>query len=78
MITPILQMGKLVLALKKTKPGRLGGSVGSASDFGSRHDLVVRGFEPHIGLCADSAGPAWDSPSLSLPHSYALSLSQNK
>ena len=36
--------------------------------FGSGHDLTVRGFEPHIGLCADSVEPAWDSqfPSLSL------------
>ena len=24
------------------------------SDFGSGHDLTVHGFEPHIGLCADS------------------------
>ena len=37
-------------------------------DFGSGDDLTVRGFEPRVGLCADSAEPAWDS----------LSLSQNK
>ena len=24
-------------------------------DFGSGRDLVVCGFEPHIGLCADSS-----------------------
>ena len=37
-------------------------------DFGSGHDLVVRGIESHIRLCADGAEPAWDSlsPSLSL------------
>ena len=27
------------------------------SDFGSGHDLTVRGFEPHVGLCADSSEP---------------------
>ena len=27
------------------------------SDFGSGHDLPVRGFEPHIGLCADCSEP---------------------
>ena len=38
-------------------------------DFGSGHDLMVCGFEPHVGLCADSTEPAWDalSPSLSAP-----------
>ena len=35
-------------------------------DFGSGHDLVVRGIESHIRLCADGAEPAWDS--LSPPH----------
>ena len=35
-------------------------------DFCSGHDLTVRGFEPHIELCADSTEPAWDSFSLSL------------
>ena len=40
-------------------------------DFGSGHDLTVFGFEPHVGLCADSTGPAWDS----LPPSLSLSLS---
>ena len=37
--------------------GRLGGSVGSASDFGSGHDLAVCEFEPRVGLCADSSEP---------------------
>ena len=27
-------------------------------DFGSGHDLTVREFEPHDGLCADSGEPA--------------------
>ena len=38
-------------------------------DFSSGHDLTVHGFEPCIGLCADSAEPGWDSlfPFLSLP-----------
>ena len=35
-------------------------------DFGSGHDLPVRGFEPHVGLCADGVEPAWDSLSLPL------------
>ena len=37
------------------REGRLGGSVGSASDFGSGHDLAAREFEPRVGLCADSS-----------------------
>ena len=37
--------------------GRLGGSVGWASDFGSGHDLAVREFEPRVGLCADRSEP---------------------
>ena len=35
-------------------------------DFGSDHDLMVHGIEPHMGLCADSMEPAWDSLSPSL------------
>ena len=27
------------------------------SKFGSGHDLSVREFEPHVGLCADSSEP---------------------
>ena len=34
--------------------GPLGGSVGGASDFGSGRDLMVREFEPHVGLFAVS------------------------
>ena len=44
-----------------------------ALDFGSGHDLTVREFEPCIGLHADSGQPAWDSLSLSLCPSWALS-----
>ena len=33
--------------------GRLGGSVGSASNFGSGHDLTVPEFKPHVRLCAE-------------------------
>ena len=46
-------------------------------DCGSSHDLMVCGIEPRIGLCADSAEPAWDSlsPSLSAPLPLMLSLS---
>ena len=36
-------------------PGLLGGWVGEASDSG--HDLTTCGFEPHVGLCADSLKP---------------------
>ena len=52
-------------------------------DFGSGHDLMVYDIKPHIGLCADSVEPAWDSlspclfsPSATHPPAYALS--QNK
>ena len=40
----------------------------------------VHEFEPHVGLCADSVQPAWDSLSFSLCPSFTLplSLSQNK
>ena len=34
--------------------------------FGLGHDLMVREFELHVRLFADSAGPAWDPLSLSL------------
>ena len=51
-------------------------------DFSSGQDLVVHETEPHVGLCAISTEPAWDSLSpslsLSLPSSCFLSLSQNK
>ena len=40
-----------------TFQGCLGGSVGSASDFSSGHDLIVGELEPLVGLCADSSQP---------------------
>ena len=43
--------------------------------FGSGHDLTVLEFQPHIGICADSLEPAWDSSSLSAPPLLVLSLS---
>ena len=54
--------------------------------FGLGHDLTVCEFEPHIRLHADSAEPAWDSPSPSLSappphactHALFLSLKINK
>ena len=44
-------------------------------NFGSGHDLTVRGIEPHVGLCAE---PAWDSlyHSLSAPSLLMLALSK--
>ena len=49
-------------------------------EFGSGHDLMVRGFEPCVGLCTGSAEPCWDSlsPSLSVPPLLVLSLSLSK
>ena len=44
-------------------------------DFGSGHGLCVREFEPHVGVPADSAEPAWDSLSPSLSARLLLSLS---
>ena len=55
--------------------GRLGGSVGRASDFGSGHDLVVCGFESQVGLWAGGGEPPRDSLSLSLSLSLPPSLS---
>ena len=47
-------------------------------DFGSGHDLIVCGLEPHPGLCAESVEPAWDSLSPSLPLLHSHTLSQKK
>ena len=47
-------------------------------DFGSGRNLMVRGTEPHPGLCAESSEPAWNSllfPLLILSLSLSLSLS---
>ena len=43
--------------------------------FGLGHDLTVPEFESCIGLCDDSAEPAWDSLSLPLSASPMLALS---
>ena len=53
------------------REGRLGGSVGEASNFSSGYDLTVCECEPRVGLCADSSAPGacfgfWVSLSLSL------------
>ena len=45
---------------------------------GSGQDLVVRGFEPCIGLCTDSMEPAWDSFSLCPSPAHALSHKEKK
>ena len=47
-------------------------------DFGSGHDLTVRGIKPHVGLHVDSMDPTWDSLSAPPPLMLMLSLSQNK
>ena len=48
-------------------------------DFCSGHDLTFREIEPCIRLCALSAGPAWDSATLTLSvPRLPLSLSQDK
>ena len=44
--------------LNITLAGRLGGSVGEVSDFGSGRDLIAREFEPRIRLSAVSTEPA--------------------
>ena len=53
---------------------------GPTLGYGSGRGLAVREFEPCIGLCADSAGPAWDyvSVPLSAPPLLMLSLSHLK
>ena len=43
-------------------------------DFRSGHDLKDCEFKPHVGLCAVSVEPAWDSLSLLLSLSLSLSL----
>ena len=46
---------------------------------GSGHDLMVRGFEPRVGLRTGSAELTWNSLfSLPLPRSLTLSLKTNK
>ena len=45
------QGGKQSVCRKGEEEGRLGDSVGWASDFDSGHVLTARGFEPRNGLC---------------------------
>ena len=47
-------------------------------DLGSGQELTVPEVEPHVGLCGDSAEPAWVSlsPSLTVPPPGSLSLSK--
>ena len=52
-----LQVNKKTL--KERKGGRLGGSVGWASNFSTGHGLTVCEFEPHVGLCANKQLRAW-------------------
>ena len=63
---------------KVSHRGGLG--VGWASDFGPGHDLIVREFEPCLGLCADGSEPGAGfgfcvSSSLCPSHVHALSRS---
>ena len=60
---------------KKFK-GRLGGSVGGVSNFGSGHDLTVCELKPDIRLAAVSTEPALDPLSPSLCPSPTCSVSQ--
>ena len=60
--------------LKKAKLGHL------TLDFGSGHDLTVRGIEPRVRIYADREEPAWDSlsPSLYAPLLLARTLCFSK
>ena len=53
----ILDTGLVPKIYKELIKGRLGGSVGWASDFSSGHDLAVHEFEPRVGLWADGSEP---------------------
>ena len=53
------QIGRILWVMTKTMLGpEAPGLLTEASDFGSGYDLVVHGFEPHVGLCADSTEPS--------------------
>ena len=75
----LTQKGKCLL--NQCVLGRLRGSVGSVSDFGSGRDLAVGGFEPRIRFCADSSEPGacfgfCVSLSLSAPPLLVLALAR--
>ena len=57
-----------VICVTKRLLGRLGGSLGWVSDFGSGHDLTVGRFQPTSGsvLTAQRLEPSSDSVSPSL------------
>ena len=55
---------------KKLRGAWVAHSVKCLTSFSSGHDLTVREFEPHIGLCTDGAEPAWDSLSLPLSRPF--------
>ena len=79
--SPESRRGPQSAGIIKELEGRLGGSVGSASDFGSGHEVTVREFEPQVGLCADSSEPGacfgfCDSLSLCPSPARTLSLPQ--
>ena len=62
--------------IKTLGRGRLGGSVASASDFGSGHDLTAREFKPCFVLTARSPEPRGIlSPPVSAPPLLMLCLS---
>ena len=74
------QSQALLSGFKKPTSGTPGWLSGSASHFSSGHDLTVREFKPHVGLCADRSEPGACfrfclSLSLSLCHSPARILS---
>ena len=46
--------------------------------FSSGRDLMVHDFEPHVGFCASSMEPAWNSLSLLPSASPLLLLSLSK
>ena len=80
-VCPPLNGTSVEVHCKKGIKGRLGHSVECLTlDFGSGHDLAVRGIEPRVALHVESVEPAWDSLCLSLSLSLSLSfiLSQNK
>ena len=59
-------------------PGGGAGLSPLSAGFGSGYYLVVREFEPHIGLCAGGVEPARDPLSAPPARSLPLSLSLSK
>ena len=68
---PEVSMGVGIGFQERLLLGHLGGSASSVSDLGSGNGLMVREFEPHIGLCAVSGEAVWDSLSPPGPQSHA-------